>query len=174
MSPVNSDDSSGDALGGAGRPLTRKEIRAREKLLATQGHNVIPPQAFETGPDVPTPATAPAQEPRRRTPDSRAHRRAEEADQAREKLPEEPGVHATAVHEEAVREEPVREEAVHEEPCTKSRARRLHAADPCPRCTSPRSTFPRRARPRRRWPRGRRLCVSGRARPRGQPRCGCP
>ena len=52
MSPVNSDDSSGDALGGAGRPLTRKEIRAREKLLATQGHNVIPPQAFETGPDV--------------------------------------------------------------------------------------------------------------------------
>ena len=56
MSPVNSDDSSGDALGGAGRPLTRKEIRAREKLLATQGHNVIPPQAFETGQDDPTPA----------------------------------------------------------------------------------------------------------------------
>ena len=59
MSPVNSDDSSGDALGGAGRPLTRKEIRAREKLLATQGHNMIPPQAFETGQDVPTPAPAP-------------------------------------------------------------------------------------------------------------------
>ena len=60
MSPVNSDDSSGDDLGGAGRPLTRKEIRAREKLLATQGHSVIPPQAFETGQDVPT-AAAPSE-----------------------------------------------------------------------------------------------------------------
>ncbi len=60
MSPVNSDDSSGDALGGAGRPLTRKEIRAREKLLATQGQSVIPPQAFETGPDAPTAPPAPS------------------------------------------------------------------------------------------------------------------
>ena len=57
MSPVNSDDSSGDAFGGAGRPLTRKELRAQEKVQATQGHDVIPPQAFETGED--TPAAAP-------------------------------------------------------------------------------------------------------------------
>jgi UPF0755 protein len=98
VSPVNSDDSSGDALGGAGRPLTRKEIRAREKLLATQGHNVIPPQAFETGPDVPTPATAPAQD--------------SELPQSAPELPDA----APTVHEEAVREEPVHEEAVREEP----------------------------------------------------------
>ena len=58
MSPVNSDDPSGDAFGGAGRPLTRKEIRAQEKSQATQGHDVIPPQAFETGED--TPPAAPA------------------------------------------------------------------------------------------------------------------
>ncbi|SKB93439.1 UPF0755 protein [Arthrobacter sp. 49Tsu3.1M3] len=96
MSPVNSDDSTGDALGGAGRPLTRKEIRAREKLLATQGHNVIPPQAFETGPDVP--AAAPAQD--------------SELPQAAPELPDA----APTVHEEAVREEPVHEEAAHEEP----------------------------------------------------------
>ena len=96
MSPVNSDDSSGDALGGAGRPLTRKEIRAREKLLATQGHNVIPPQAFETGPDVPTPATAPAR-----------HRHRRELPQSAPELPDA----APTVHEEAVREEPVHEEA---------------------------------------------------------------
>lgn len=56
MSPVNSDDSFDDAFSGAGRPLTRKEIRAREKFLATQGHDVIPPQAFETGEKIPTPA----------------------------------------------------------------------------------------------------------------------
>ncbi len=54
MSPVNSDDSPGDAVGASGRPLTRKEIRAREKSLATQGHEAIPPQAYETGQDAPT------------------------------------------------------------------------------------------------------------------------
>ncbi|MDQ1622294.1 MAG: hypothetical protein QOH19_712 [Actinomycetota bacterium] len=59
MSPVNSDDSSDVAFSGAGGPLTRKEIRAREKLLATQSQSVIPPQAFETGEE-----TAPAAEPR--------------------------------------------------------------------------------------------------------------
>ena len=60
VSPVNNDDSSGGASNGAGRPLTRKEIRAREKLLATQGFSRIPPQAFETGQDVPTPDPAPS------------------------------------------------------------------------------------------------------------------
>jgi len=108
VSPVNSDDSSGDALGGAGRPLTRKEIRAREKLLATQGHNVIPPQAFETGPDVPTPATAPAQ-------DSELPQSAPELPDAAPTVHEE-AVREEPVHEEAVREEPVHEEAVREEP----------------------------------------------------------
>ena len=110
MSPVNSDDSSGDALGGAGRPLTRKEIRAREKLLATQGHNVIPPQAFETGQDVPTPTPTPAPAPERELP------------QAAPELPDaaptvhEDAVHEEPVHEDAVREEPVHKDAVREEP----------------------------------------------------------
>ncbi|MDQ0820896.1 UPF0755 protein [Arthrobacter sp. V4I6] len=65
MSPVNSDDSPGDAFGASGRPLTRKEIRAREKSLMTQGHEIIPPQAFETGQDSPTatPAAAPPAAP---------------------------------------------------------------------------------------------------------------
>jgi UPF0755 protein len=58
VSPVNSDDSSDAAFSGAGGPLTRKEIRAREKLLATQGLNVIPPQAFETGEETPTASAA--------------------------------------------------------------------------------------------------------------------
>lgn len=99
MSPVNSDDSSGDALSGAGRPLTRKEIRAREKFLATQGHSVIPPQAFETGQDVPTPT------PERELP------------QAAPELPDAaPTVHEDAVHEEPVRDEPVQTEPVHTEP----------------------------------------------------------
>lgn len=54
MSPVNSDDSPGDAFGASGRPLTRKQIRAREKVLSTQGHDVIPPQAFQGGEHRPT------------------------------------------------------------------------------------------------------------------------
>ncbi|MET4096588.1 endolytic transglycosylase MltG [Arthrobacter sp. UYCu712] len=58
MSPVNSDDSPGDAFGASGRPLTRKEIRAREKSHVTQGHEAIPPQAYETGQDHPAPAPA--------------------------------------------------------------------------------------------------------------------
>jgi UPF0755 protein len=104
VSPVNSDDSSGDALGGAGRPLTRKEIRAREKLLATQGHNVIPPQAFEAGPDGPAPDTTPATA------------RDSELPQAAPELPETaPTVHEEPVREEAVREQPVHDEPVHKE-----------------------------------------------------------
>lgn len=97
MSPVNSDDSSGDDLGGASRPLTRKEIRAREKLLATQGHNVIPPQAFETGQDVP--AAAPSEA-----------RPANEPPQAAPEIPEA----APTVHEEPLHEEPLFEEPVHD------------------------------------------------------------
>lgn len=49
MSPVNSGESSGDDFSDSGRQLTRKEIRAREKSLASEGNNVVPPQAFETG-----------------------------------------------------------------------------------------------------------------------------
>lgn len=100
MSPVNSDDSSGDALSGAGRPLTRKEIRAREKLLATQGHSVIPPQAFETGQDDPTPDPVPAPAPSRES----------------EPLPAAPDLPESAptVHEEEVHEAEARQAEVHE------------------------------------------------------------
>lgn len=121
MSPVNSDDSSGDALSGAGRPLTRKEIRAREKLLATQGHNVIPPQAFETGQD--DPATAPA-------PEGELPQAAPELPGVAPEFPdaaptvhedhEEP-VHDVAADEAPARHDftqiiPVREDTAHEEP----------------------------------------------------------
>ncbi|MFF1829444.1 endolytic transglycosylase MltG [Paenarthrobacter sp. NPDC058040] len=40
MSPVNNDPSNG--TGGGGMPLTRKELRARERFLATQNQNVVP------------------------------------------------------------------------------------------------------------------------------------
>ena len=56
MSPVNSDDSSGEVFGDSGRPLTRKELRAQHKVQGTEGQDVIPPQAFETGEDVPSAA----------------------------------------------------------------------------------------------------------------------
>lgn len=39
MSPVNNDPSS---TGGGSMPLTRKELRARERFLATQNQNVVP------------------------------------------------------------------------------------------------------------------------------------
>jgi UPF0755 protein len=72
VSPVNSDDAAGVASGGADRPLTRKEIRAREKVLATQGLDVIPPQAFETGEGTPPTAApqAPAEVRPTETPDT--------------------------------------------------------------------------------------------------------
>ncbi len=63
MSPVNSGESSGDAFSDSGRQLTRKEIRAREKFLATEGHDVVPPQAFETGHSPQLPLSIPAAKP---------------------------------------------------------------------------------------------------------------
>ncbi|MGN7250264.1 MULTISPECIES: endolytic transglycosylase MltG [unclassified Arthrobacter] len=50
MSPVNSDDSSGDPFTDAGLPLTRKEIRAREKAVTG---DAVPEQAYESGDAVP-------------------------------------------------------------------------------------------------------------------------
>ena len=110
MSPVNSDDSSGDALSGAGRPLTRKEIRAQEKLLATQGHNVIPPQAFETGQDVPTPAPAPESELSQAAPEL-----PDAAPTVHEETVQDEPVHEETMHAETVHAEPVQEEPVHED-----------------------------------------------------------
>ncbi|KRE78417.1 endolytic transglycosylase MltG [Arthrobacter sp. Soil763] len=122
MSPVNHDDSSGVADDGAGRPLTRKEIRAREKSLATQGHDVIPPQAFETGQDAP-PAAAPGSGPA----ETSAAAPAPETPAAAP-APEPPAA-APTVHE-PVRDEPAREEPVQEEPVREASAPRQPAAEP--------------------------------------------
>jgi UPF0755 protein len=65
VSPGNIDDSSGIPSEGGARPLTRKELRAREKSLRTESNSVVPEQAYETGHDLPAtvhapePATAP-------------------------------------------------------------------------------------------------------------------
>lgn len=109
MSPVNNDDSSGVAPGGAGRPLTRKEIRAQEKNLATEGHDAVPPQAFETGRETPA---APAEAPRAAA--AETPERPDAAPTVHEEPVQEP-VHHEPVHEEPV-QEPVHHEAVHEEP----------------------------------------------------------
>jgi UPF0755 protein len=48
VSPVNSDDSAGDPFADAGRPLTRKEIRAREKAVTAESGDAVPEQAYES------------------------------------------------------------------------------------------------------------------------------
>jgi UPF0755 protein len=65
VSPVNNDDSSGRNFREAGRPLTRKEIRAREKALTAESGDVVPEQAYESGedtePEMPGHSPLPAQ-----------------------------------------------------------------------------------------------------------------
>jgi UPF0755 protein len=65
VSPANIDDSSGIPSEGGVRPLTRKELRAREKALQTQSSSVVPEQAYETGPDFLPTVDVPAPEPAR-------------------------------------------------------------------------------------------------------------
>jgi UPF0755 protein len=69
VSPANIDDASSPLDAGAARPLTRKELRAREKTLNTGDHDAVPGQAYETGPDIPPlpsePPVAAASDPRR-------------------------------------------------------------------------------------------------------------
>lgn len=107
MSPVNNDDSTGGAFGGAGRPLTRKELRAQLKGDASQGQDAIPPQAFETGEDTPA---APAARPQQVRHEQVAHEQVPAAD-----APELPSA-APTVHEEPLHQEPVHQEPVHQEP----------------------------------------------------------
>jgi UPF0755 protein len=59
VSPANNDDASGPLDAGAARPLTRKEIRAREKTSDTGLQGAVPEQAYETGHDVPPPPSEP-------------------------------------------------------------------------------------------------------------------
>ena len=56
MSPSNNDDASGATSNDGARPLTRKELRALEKH--TGSSDVVPEQAYETGPVAPASATA--------------------------------------------------------------------------------------------------------------------
>ncbi|MFJ5696722.1 endolytic transglycosylase MltG [Arthrobacter sp. NPDC093139] len=63
MSPVNSDDSSGRNLRGTGRPLTRKEIRAREKSRTADAADLVPEQAYESGNDAPDAPDVPERSP---------------------------------------------------------------------------------------------------------------
>ncbi|MBP1136061.1 UPF0755 protein [Arthrobacter sp. PvP023] len=98
MSPVNSGESSGEEFSDSGRQLTRKEIRAREKSLTTEGNDVVPPQAFETGHAPQVPPAMPAEPPT-----------------VQQAAVQEP-VHREAVHHEPVQhdvqpEEPVRHDA---------------------------------------------------------------
>ncbi|WP_258802254.1 endolytic transglycosylase MltG [Pseudarthrobacter sp. NS4] len=59
MSPANIDDASGPFGAGTAKPLTRKEIRAREKSHNTGDQDIVPEQAYETGHDVPPPPADP-------------------------------------------------------------------------------------------------------------------
>ncbi|WP_104044545.1 endolytic transglycosylase MltG [Arthrobacter sp. ZGTC412] len=59
MSPANIDDASGPLDAGAARPLTRKELRARQKTSDTGLQGAVPEQAYETGHDVPPPPSGP-------------------------------------------------------------------------------------------------------------------
>ncbi|WP_309107128.1 endolytic transglycosylase MltG [Arthrobacter sp.] len=105
MSPVDRDESSGDAFGDLGRPLTRKELRAREKLLATQSQDAVPPQAYVEDPpsrplpEVPAPPVESPQVP--------------PAPPEPPFVQDEPTYHPEPVHQEPV---PVHPEPVHDEP----------------------------------------------------------
>jgi UPF0755 protein len=113
VSPVNSDDPSGAAFGGAGRPLTRKEIRAQEKSQATQSQNVIPPQAFETGEETPA-AAARAGSGHDAAPHVTGLPEPVQPGTAPDLPAAAPTVHEEPVPEEAVHEEPVFEQPVYE------------------------------------------------------------
>lgn len=110
MSPVNSDDASGDAFGGLSRSLTRKEIRAREQNQRTQEHDAIPPQAFETGEETPAAPVKPAGTPEPPASAPTVHHEQVHGEPAPEYAAEAP------VHDEPVHNEPVYDEAVHHEP----------------------------------------------------------
>ncbi|MFE5836071.1 endolytic transglycosylase MltG [Arthrobacter sp. NPDC056493] len=146
MSPVNSDDSSGDAFADAGRPLTRKEIRAREKAITAESGDAVPEQAYESGeemhagvgaaqrtgssaaasgPDSPRtaatatpPADVPAAQPL-------------PADEVPDAPPVPPTIHDPAEHADAaVNEHAVHGDPVHGDPADMDTAPEVHGAQP--------------------------------------------
>ncbi|MBT2531451.1 endolytic transglycosylase MltG [Arthrobacter sp. ISL-48] len=136
MSPANNDDSSGSPDSGAARPLTRKELRAREKSRHTESNSLVPEQAYETGDDFPMTAaeaspagTAASSIPT--APDTPP------SIQAAEPAYVGRGVHEHTAHEEAhapnryetlhhqpLHQEPVHHEPLHQEP--------VHHEEPAP------------------------------------------
>jgi UPF0755 protein len=134
VSPVNSGESSGEEFSDSGRQLTRKEIRAREKFLTTEGNDVVPPQAFETPGDEPqVPPAMPAEPPTVQQQAVPLHDERPvhppEAVHPEEAAPAAPLHHEEAVHpEEAAPAAPLHhEEAVHPEGSAEFDA---HAYDP--------------------------------------------
>lgn len=115
MSPVDRDESSGDAFSDLGRPLTRKELRAREKLLATQSQDAVPPQAYVEDPpsrplpEVPAPPVESPQVPA--APPEPPSVQDEPTYHPEPVFPEPVPVH----HEEPVFQVPVHHEPVHHE-----------------------------------------------------------
>jgi UPF0755 protein len=78
VSPVNSDDASGRNFRTAGRPLTRKEIRAREKSLTADSGDLVPEHAYESEDDVPDVPDHPPAAPPQRAPQAPAPARVEQ------------------------------------------------------------------------------------------------
>jgi UPF0755 protein len=151
VSPVNNDDSSGRTFRDAGRPLTRKEIRAREKALTAESGDVVPEHAYESGEDTaselfgqrPAPAQSAPTQPASAAP---APQRAPEpvtepgpepvpATVAVPRVPpvpptvQEPAVQEPAVQEPAVQEPVTAEAAFHADEDLHHRDEDLHHAD---------------------------------------------
>jgi UPF0755 protein len=122
VSPANIDDASGPFDVGAARPLTRKELRAREKTLNTGLQGTVPEQAYETGHDVPPvpvdpPAVAaPAEPPAAAAPAAVPGAEQQPVPAAPATPPSIQDVHQDQPHQEAAPEaHPVRQPVVHQD-----------------------------------------------------------
>jgi UPF0755 protein len=135
VSPVNNDDSSGRTFRDAGRPLTRKEIRAREKALTAESGDVVPEHAYESGEDTApemfgqpapteTPSAAPAPAPQR-APEPVTEPEPVPATVAVPRVPPVP----PTVQEPAVQEPAVEEPAVHADEHPHHSDEQLHHSD---------------------------------------------
>lgn len=111
MSPANIDDASGPLDAGAARPLTRKELRAREKTSTTGGQDAVPEQAYETGHDIPPQPSEPPVAPE---PHLRRQDEALREESAPQETPEEQTVPAAPLTPPSIQHMP-REEAQQQE-----------------------------------------------------------
>lgn len=116
MSPANIDDASSPLDAGAARPLTRKELRAREKTFNTGGQDAVPEQAYETGHDIPPQPSEPpvAPEPHPLPKDEALRNEAGPQEAAPQETPVEQPVPAAPLTPPSIQDIP-REEAHHNE-----------------------------------------------------------